>query len=58
MERFQGAMLGILRKQNFLTEYEGGEGVKVNLQVTNLHHWRKSGAPFTELGNPEERCLL
>ena len=38
------AMLGIFRKQNFVTEYEGGEGGKVNLQVTNLHNWRKSGA--------------
>lgn len=58
MERFQGAMLGILRKQNFVTEYEGGEGVKVNLQVTNLHNWRKGGVPFTELRNPGERCPL
>lgn len=39
-----GAMLGIFRKQNFVTEYEGGEGGKVNLQVTNWHNWRKSGA--------------
>ena len=54
MERFQGAMLGIFRKQNFVTEYEGGEGVKVNLQVTNSHNWRKSGVPFTEPGNPGE----
>ena len=58
MERFQGAMLGIFRKQNFVTEYEGGEGVKVNLQVTNSHNWRKSGVPFMEPGNPGERCPL
>lgn len=27
-----------------MTEYEGGEGVKVKPQVTKLHNWRKSGA--------------